>query len=244
MIKPAVKNKIYQEITNQIIELIKNGEWLPHSRIPVEMELAKNFQVGRNSIREALKALELSGILTSIPGRGTFVTDNAMQKIKDNELLDFLRDGSSLKDMLEMRLLVEPQLAYLAAKRGVEGDFKELEDILTALKKSTHSKHDYLSIGYQFHMKIAEMSRNKVMIQIYNSIAEYLLAQREIAAFSQTNIGEDLDNHQKLYELIKSGQAFQAYRTMIEHFQTRYGIKNAVRDDLGDSPLLELYNQR
>ena len=240
MIKPAVKNTIFQEITNQIIDLIKNGEWLPNSRIPVEMELARNFQVGRNSIREALKALELSGIITSSSGRGTYITDNAVQKIRNNELLDFLRDSSSIKDMLEMRLLVEPQLAFLAAKRANEEDLKELEDILNALKKSVHSKHDYLSIGYRFHMKIAEMSKNKVLLQIYNSIAEYLLAQREIASFTQTNNNEDLANHQKLYDLIKTRQAAKAYQTMIDHFQTRYDINNVIQDELPGYPLEEI----
>jgi len=80
---------IYQDVLNQILNLIKNGEWLAGDRIPTEIELSKVFQVSRNSIREALKILEHQKIISSKAGSGTHVLEDSFQNIQMLELISF-----------------------------------------------------------------------------------------------------------------------------------------------------------
>ena len=88
MIRPATKSKLYEEVSAQIIEMVKIGEWKPGDQLISEAELGRTFQVSRNCIRESLKALELSGIIQSQPGRGTYLTEDALENIYRKALLN------------------------------------------------------------------------------------------------------------------------------------------------------------
>ena len=81
MIKPAQRRHVYEDITDQILEIISEGQWKENERIPGELELSELFQASRNSVREAIKALALLGVLHAHSGRGTFVAENALSRI-------------------------------------------------------------------------------------------------------------------------------------------------------------------
>ena len=91
MIIPVQKNRVYENVSAQIRSQIEQGAWKEGDRIQSEMELAKLFQVSRGSIREAIKSLQMAGIVEAHSGQGTFVAPNALQKIRDGHLADMLR---------------------------------------------------------------------------------------------------------------------------------------------------------
>ena len=84
MLTPIKKNRVYEGVAQQIKEQIEKGIWKEGERIQSELELAKTFQVSRGSIREAIKSLQMAGLLEAHSGQGTFVSANACEKIRDD----------------------------------------------------------------------------------------------------------------------------------------------------------------
>ena len=134
MIKPISKKKYYETISEQIEQAILSGEWAEGSRVPTEDELAGIFQVGRGSIREAITNLQMSGVLNSSPGIGTYVADNAISCINNHQLADMLNDPESLNDMVEARQILEPQLAAYAAEQASKKDIKRMQEAVEKAK--------------------------------------------------------------------------------------------------------------
>ena len=128
MIKPISKKKYYETISEQIEQAILSGEWAEGSRVPTEDELAGIFQVGRGSIREAITNLQMSGILVSSPGIGTYVADNAVSCINNHQLADMLNDPESIDEMAKARKVLEPQLASYAAHQKAAGKSQHFGD--------------------------------------------------------------------------------------------------------------------
>src|SRR5690606_3742762 len=122
MYKLPPRNSIYQDVLNEIINLIKNGEWTAGDRIPTETELARIFQVSRNSIREALKILDHLNIISSKAGSGTHVSEESLQNIQKMELIHTLRQNSTYESLMDTRLIIEPELTYRAALNATEED--------------------------------------------------------------------------------------------------------------------------
>lgn len=136
---------MYEEIVNQITDLIKKGKWKPNEQLPSETELAKAFGVSRNSIREALKCLSLIGIIYAHPGQGTFITNEALQKLENSELIDVISEKASAAELMETRLLIEPHLSELAALRATDQDKRKLEKIFEPLRNDLSSRITVLS---------------------------------------------------------------------------------------------------
>ena len=127
MIKPISKKKYYETISEQIEQAILSEEWAEGSRVPTEDELASIFQVGRGSIREAITNLQMSGVLFSSPGIGTYVADNAIACINNNHLADLLNDRENLDDIVQARLILEPRLAAYAAENASLVDIAKMQ---------------------------------------------------------------------------------------------------------------------
>ena len=128
MLVPVQKKRVFEDISAQIINQIEDGNWKEGEQIKGELELSKLFQVSRGSIREAIKSLQIMGILVAVSGQGTFVAENALQKIKDSRFVDMISDGKYRDEVLECRYMIEPQAAFVAAKICTEQDIAYLQD--------------------------------------------------------------------------------------------------------------------
>jgi GntR family transcriptional repressor for pyruvate dehydrogenase complex len=119
-------------ITNQLIgrlkDLISRGVLVPGAKLPPERELAPAFGVSRSSLRHALKALEIRGVLTQRVGDGTYLTENSDGILRESFELLMLIDGISLADLLETRLIAEPELAARAAERATLDDLRSMKE--------------------------------------------------------------------------------------------------------------------
>jgi len=220
MIKPAIKKNLFEEVSEQIIELIKSGEWNPGDKIPGEMVLSESFRVSRNSIRESLKALELTGILSSKAGRGTFVSERAVRNIRNRELASLIEDESSLVELMETRLMIEPELAYLAAKRATPEDIEKLENSIRVSKQAL-TDHEYtIEMGMEFHTLIREASQNRILGNFMKSISEHLMAQRATAMLKYLDnyvINVEWNEHMQMLEYIKDGEGELIKKYMYDH---------------------------
>ncbi|PAB59783.1 FadR/GntR family transcriptional regulator [Anaeromicrobium sediminis] len=229
MIKPASRTTLYEDITKQIIDQIKNGHWIPGEKIPGEVELSKHFQVSRNCIRESLKALELSGIINAKAGRGTYLSDGALKNIHKMELLWLLKDKDALVELMEIRLLLEVQLAHMAAEKATPSQIEELENLVDEAKKAIEEKKYSIDYGYDFHMKLIEISDNRIMSRFLNSITDELMAQRSmliIKHLDENQLIKENDEHRAILKYIKEGNGKEASRVMYQHLYDAMKLLN------------------
>jgi GntR family transcriptional repressor for pyruvate dehydrogenase complex len=231
---------LYKEVISQILEMIKAEEWKQGDRIPGEIELAGKFEVSRNCVREALKALGHAGILESKPGLGTFLAKDALRSIQTKELGQFLRDDTPLTELLEARLIIEPQLARIVAERATEADIARLEAAVKramhAVKTNTYS----VQIGLEFHTILTQIANNRLIMRLFNSIADELRVQRGVlilSHMSKEDLLRELKEHGEILACIKRRDGAQAGELLETHLRTAMRILTEAR--AGKLPLGE-----
>jgi GntR family transcriptional repressor for pyruvate dehydrogenase complex len=227
MIKPTARRTLYEEVIKQIIQLIKDKKWKPGDKIPGEIELSKSFEVSRNCMREALKALEHSKIIISKAGNGTFISVNAQQNIYAMELAGLLRSGNSFSDLMETRLIIEPQLAYVATEKVTEADIVKLEQIIQQSKEAVSAGSYDIDLGYKFHMEIATIAQNALLLKFLESINEELSAQRKLLLFkhmTEKELVREIKEHEEIKDFIKNGEPRKAEEAMRQHLIVAKGI--------------------
>ncbi len=221
MIKPAVRTSLYGEVIKQIVEIIKNGDWVPGERIPTENELAGEFGVSRNCIREALKSLANSGIVISTPRRGTFLSPQALNNVYAMEML-WQGEHASYGELMETRIMIEPQIAYVAAERATDKEVEILGELVQKAKAAFHTGKSTLDFGFEFHHKIALATRNRIIIKLLLSIQRELKTERNtlLVAEDQEQLWQELLDHEAIYQHIKQKQPEQAREVMYKHLVT------------------------
>lgn len=229
-IKPIQKNRVFEDVAAQIREQIEIENWKCGDKIPGEVELSKLFQVSRGSVREAIKSLQILGILEAYSGQGTFVAANALQKINDNKLTEIISDESKFDEILECRYIIETQAAHVAAKACTDEDIEYLEKTYDEMMSYTEQGNyiKYNEYGHKFHTKIVDIMHNEVISAFYASIVPRLREERE--SFSTSNsmdtILEAHGEHKKLIEAFKIHDADKAREIMIHHLGWKISDKN------------------
>lgn len=219
MIKPIERTTLPQNILEKLISEIKRGTWSPGTKIPNEKELASSFSVSRNCIREALKTLSNMKILESRPGKGTFVAKDAIRKILTSELIEKGYKDSTLKEITEVRVLLESQCAFWAAKRASE---EELEELSNILKKSQANKDmsldERIKLHFEFHEAIARLSKNSFLIRLLNSIRAEIEAERlQYEDFSAEDQMDLVKDQEEVIRYILNREAKDARDAMERH---------------------------
>ncbi|MCI8867945.1 MAG: FadR family transcriptional regulator [Anaerotignum sp.] len=221
MLVPVQKKRVFEDISAQIINQIEDGNWKEGEQIKGELELSKLFQVSRGSIREAIKSLQIMGILVAVSGQGTFVAENALQKIKDSRFVDMISDGKYRDEVLECRYMIEPQAAFVAAKICTEQDIAYLQDCYDTMMAYADAD-DVKNVncwGQRFHTYIIEMMKNKVLSAIYKSIEQRLLDERK--EFMLGNEKQELlmyhHEHLEIIDAFRKHDAVLARKIMDQH---------------------------
>jgi len=222
VIKPASRTTLYQEVLKQMLEAIKDGAWTPGEKIPSEMELSQNFEVGRNSIREATKALAVFGIIESKPGQGTFVCRDALGKILNTELINYISDDSSWAELMQVRLLLEAQTAYWAAENATPEDVAKLRSILASSTNGGLNIHprdtEHLKFHSDFHETIAEIAGNKLALRLLRSVRHEIDLQRhKYIQLTSEDWERMIDEHEEIIEHIGNHQPELAREAMKHH---------------------------
>ena len=117
MLSPVKNLKIYELVMEQIKDLVKKGQLMSGDKLPSERELCEKLEVSRSSVREALKALQMLGLIESKHGEGNFIKENFEDSLLEPLSIVFLLLGSKNEEVLELRRVIEPEIAALAAKK-------------------------------------------------------------------------------------------------------------------------------
>jgi len=153
--------RVYHVIFDELQQRVRQGDWLAGEKIPSIAQLAKEYQVGAGSIREALRALQSIGLVKIEHGSGVYVTG----KRPATELSSHFQNvGSGLVTALaEARWILEPELASLAAVRGTDSEFKEIEDLAREMDQLAKEGKDFAELDVQYHSAIARAARNPIL---------------------------------------------------------------------------------
>ena len=221
MIQAISRVTLTQSISDQMLKLIKDGAWKPGDKIPSENELASSFSVSRNSIREAVKILNKMNVLTSCPGQGTFLAQDAVSRILSLEVIDIGYKNASVEEIYEIRTLLESQSAYWAALRVSDDDIDELNDLLR-LSRDNENRDiaEQNRIHYAFHDAIIRMSKNTLLIHMLSSIKAEIDAHHasfdNLPAADITNL---INDQEKVIAAILNKKPEEARLAMISHLE-------------------------
>lgn len=215
MIKPISKKKYYETISEQIEQAILSEEWAEGSRVPTEDELASIFQVGRGSIREAITNLQMSGVLFSSPGIGTYVAENAIACINNNHLADLLNDPENLKDIVQARQILEPRLAAFAAENASLVDIAKMQEAIDKAK-SAEGQENWDRTGHLFHNALADSCGNKILISLFKSLEETSRKGKPTGTTENEDKAKYIEAYESILDAIKEKNSVLASQRMTD----------------------------
>lgn len=232
MYKTIRSSRLYEQIVDQIEQAILKGELKPGDQLPAERELAEQFGVSRTAVREAVKALREKGLVEAFSGRGTFVTNGTSQAMRQS--LDLITriggpDGSA--QLAEVRAILEPEIAALAAGRIEEQLLVALREAVAVMDRSLEDPDAYIEADLDFHLALAEGAANPVILSLIDSIVGLLREQR-LRIFSVEGGPERGQYHHKqILEAIEQRNAEKARAAMREHLRQIRVDSQAASDE-------------
>jgi DNA-binding FadR family transcriptional regulator len=210
---PIKPRQRYEDVADRLTADIRAGRLTPGERLPSERDLARQLEVGRASVREAIAALQVAGIIETRPGSGSFVAAGAAERSREAH-------DSSPSDLLEARQLLEPTIARLAAERG--GADAEIDTLLAAMENADGDAWN--DCDRRFHQRIAALTGNPVLADLADRIAAVMdeplwqrLRDDSIAAPGRMTI--HLAEHRMIYEAIAEGDADAAELYAAQHIR-------------------------
>jgi GntR family transcriptional repressor for pyruvate dehydrogenase complex len=233
MFEPITEGGIPESIVRQLKRLISTGRLKPGDRLPGERELRRQLEVSRSSIRQALQALEATGYVKVIPGRGTFIQTPSEKTglLMESMISPWVEgDGKLLRELLEVRSILEAEAASLAAERASQDDLARIHAELENIVKAHSSRliQEMVSANIAFHRSIALATGNSLMVTLTDSIGT---AMRDLSSFAirlSGGLPDSVEEHRRIYNAIAAGDPSAA------RAEAEYHIK-------GVSDLLKLY---
>ncbi len=171
MYTPIQSSKVYERIAEQIEQLILNGELHSGDRLPTERELAEQFQASRTAVREAMKTLAQKGLVNMRPGRGTIVIDGTSKAMQHSlGLMIRVGQAGNSTNLVEVREILEPEIAALAATRAGEEDITAMQESVRVMDASLDDADAYISADNNFHQALAKGTQNVLILAFVDSI--------------------------------------------------------------------------
>jgi GntR family transcriptional regulator, transcriptional repressor for pyruvate dehydrogenase complex len=207
--------RITAKLIGRIKEMIATGAISPGSKFPPERELAIDFGVNRASVRQALKVLEIMGVLSQHVGDGTYLSSSAETIL--NEPIDFLvlLDDLSQHELFETRLMIEPELTARAAERATAEDLSALRNAIFSMERSKTTR-DRLNADLSFHEAIFRASGNRICHLLFKGIHRTLLLSMGRLS-DRVSMDQPLMFHRKIYAAIRARNPEAARVAMQEH---------------------------
>lgn len=234
------EERAFDAILGQIIENIQTGELKAGDGLPAERTMAENMGVSRPAVREVLRALELLGIVKSVPGGGNYITDNLDTWLIGPLSIMFRLNNGYLKQNQQLRAALERETAILAAKNCTPLDAAELRMILARMDVAA-TESDKGELDKQLHQKIAKIADNPMLYSVLTAadqLTESIISGTRSYIMKKRQSASDVDEqHQRLVEAIANGDAAEAQRCMSEHMETIEKYMEAMQKETEQSTL-------
>lgn len=212
--------RLYEQIVRQIEDSITAGSLKPGDQLPAERELAQKFGVSRTAVREAVKALRQKGLVEAYSGRGTFITNGTSQAVRQSlDLLVRIGQADGSRHLAEVRAILEPEIAALAAGRIGEEHLARMRQAIDTMDASRRDGHAFIEADLDFHLALAEAARNPLILSLLDSIVGLLREQR--LRIFQVEGGPERGqlHHRRILAAIEQRDAQAARQAMREHLE-------------------------
>ena len=216
---------IPEVVLDEIQRLIAEGKLRPGDHLPSEIELADRFGVGRSSIREAMRALQLLGVVEVIQGKGTFVREPAILPL----VIDWSRIAQMgiISEVMEARQFMEVLLAQLAAERATDEDIEALRLALQHSAESLSNMENNIQAGVNFHLALADASHNQVLALMYRTIRDLYLETARRTRVTPEIAQDRFHDHERILQAVAAHSPEAAAKAMEEHIEKGYQILSA-----------------
>ena len=220
-----LKNKLLAEqVEDEIYHYILDTPLEPGAKLPNEFELGEKFGVGRSTVREAVKLLSSKGIVEVRRGSGTYVVTTA-KGLSDPLNLRSVQDKNALAlDLVNVRLLLEPGMAEMAALNASDEDIERIQRLCDRVESKIHSGDLYIEDDIAFHTCIAESSKNMVVEQLIPIIDTAVMMFVNVTHKKLTE--ETILTHRMITEAIAQHDPIGARSAMVMHLNFN---RNCIR---------------
>ncbi len=213
------RDTVPDQIAARLIALVIERQLKAGDRLPPERELAATMQVSRSSLREALRALAMVGVIEMRHGDGTYLTSLETEQLLRPVSLVLSLSDSGLAELFEARKLVEPGLAALAAHRISASDAAKLCSCADATAAVLDDPEAFMRADIELHALIAEAAQNAVLRRLLDSIASMGIASRRLTGRLAAVREQSARDHREIAAAIAAGDAEAAHAAMLRHLE-------------------------
>ncbi|MCY6355041.1 FadR/GntR family transcriptional regulator [Clostridium sp. ZS2-4] len=218
-IKPT---RVYEQVIEQVKQMVLNEELKKGDKLPSEKELSAQLGVSRASIREALRALEVIGLLDCRQGEGNFVKENLENSLFEPLSIMFMLNKSKPQEIFQLRTVIEVETAGLTAKLITEEELKELKRLMDIAKNCEDEDEKY-KLYKEFHYNIAKASKNLLILTILNTIStlsDSVINDARFRILENKNNKNIIDyHHQSIYRALAKHDSQEAAIGMGMHME-------------------------
>jgi len=230
---PIQSSKVFEQIAEQIEKRILSGELQSGDRLPTERELSEQFHASRTAVREAMKTLAQRGLVDMRPGRGTIVIDGTSQAMRHSMglMIKVGRAGSS-ESLVEVREIIEPEIAALAAVRATDEQITAMREAVKVMDINIHETNAYIIADNDFHRALAAGTQNILILSLVDSIVDLLSEQRKLIFSTNGAPERGQIHHKRILDSVIRHDVEAAREAMRAHLQQ-------VREDVKNSNILK-----
>jgi GntR family transcriptional repressor for pyruvate dehydrogenase complex len=218
---PVTRTTLTADICRKMVIQLLRGSWKGGEKIPPERDLCLQLGVGRASLREALKALEIMGMIEIRLGDGTYVCQRS--DFFSRPLLWAIVGASGsdadARELVEARTLIETELAGLAAERASAADLKVMAEHLAAMEKAKKNPTEFVQADINFHLAVGQAASNTILMNALHLIRN-LLQQWVLTSIAAKGITEKAcQQHKELLQALQDHDGAAARKAMRKHLQ-------------------------
>lgn len=237
--KPANRTTLTEDICQQLVSSIGSGDLPPGSKLPSERELMDMFSVGRSSVREALRALTLLGLVETKQGYGACVSSHTGSYLGRSIAWSSLAGLHTNLEIIEAREVIEAGVIRKVAERAMSDDIELLEQLLADMEDHVSDLSTFAEMDANFHTTLAEVAGNRLLSQFIVSLRGLLQPSMLDDLKRSTDVAVlSLEQHRQIVEAIKKADPNLASQAMRYHLQD---VSNRLLHGIGNSS--ESYQQ-
>ncbi|NLE45730.1 MAG: FadR family transcriptional regulator [Chloroflexi bacterium] len=213
------RDRLYEQVADQILELISCESLRPGDKLPGERELAEKLEVSRTVIREAIRSLHVRGVVKVKPGCGTYVqalsgTDAAASL---HLMLKLRQSRDTIDDLYEIRKMIEVEIAGLAAERATPEDLAALDATVEGMVASMDDPAEFTQHDMSFHATLAAATHNELFSVLLSPISNLRLDAIRTSLQAPRAAEDGLHHHRSILARVKEGDPTGARQAMCDH---------------------------
>lgn len=226
-LQPVERQTLATIVLRRLMEFIEQGDLKPGDALPPQHELARRLAVSRTVLREAMQGLASLGIIEIRPGSGCYVKEPE-RRLDPDALLEAYTHETAL-EVIEARMVIEVELAGMAAQRATADDFQRLEASLTRIKRTLARGRPTYGLTAEFHRLLARAAHNSVLYRVSQmlrrpTLDEGVRVERELPDVA----AHEYDSHRLLFDAIRSRDEARARALMRDHLEIAHGWEHEI----------------